>query len=141
MKYAFAIVYLLLFYGWILPAMAQNKAKTPASTTPPASSAPASTPTATPATNAEIPVPPKSALAIRDAQVETLSEQTQAQQHIQLRDAAQQKMQAAIKAAYAEAKLSDADYSIDDHRWVWVPIPKPPATPAPTPTPAAGAKK
>jgi hypothetical protein len=35
MKYAFAIVYLLLFYGWILPAMAQNKAKTPASTTPP----------------------------------------------------------------------------------------------------------
>jgi hypothetical protein len=112
--------------------MAQSK---PPTATPP----PATSPVATKPSVADIPVPPARALAIRDAQVEALGVQTQLQQLMSQRDAAQQKMQQAIKAAYDEAKLKDTEYSIDDRRWVFVPMPKPPAPL--TPTPATGAKK
>jgi hypothetical protein len=131
MKYAFAIVYLLLLNTWILPMMAQDKS--PYSPTAPTQPAPAPTPAQS------IPIPPARALAIRDAQVEALNAQQQLQQLLQARDEAQRKMQDAIRAAYAEAKLKDTEYTIDDRRWVFLPTPKtPPATPA---APAAGAKK
>lgn len=143
MKYAFAIVYLLLLNLWILPTMAQDK---PAH--PPAASTPSTAPAAAAAApnsplQQSIPIPPARALAIRDAQVEALSAQTQLAELVQRRDAAQARMQQAIRDAYTEAKLKDTEYSIDDRRWVFVPTPKPPVTPAPTltPTPATGAKK
>lgn len=139
MKYAFAIVYLLLLNLWILPTMAQDK---PAH--PPAASTPSTAPAAAAAApnsplQQSIPIPPARALAIRDAQVEALNAQQQLQQLLQARDEAQRKMQDAIRAAYAEAKLKDTEYTIDDRRWVFLPTPKtPPAAPA---TPPAGAKK
>jgi hypothetical protein len=121
----------------VLCASLMAQSKPPAASTPP----PAPPPVATKPSAADIPVPPARALAIRDAQVEALNAQQQLQQLLQARDEAQRKMQDAIKAAYAEAKLKDTEYTIDDRRWVFVPTPKPPATPAPTPTPATGAKK
>jgi hypothetical protein len=93
------------------------------------------------AKSADIPVPPSRALAIRDAQVEALNVQTQVQQLLQQRDDAQKKMQQAIKDAYAESKLSDKDYQIDDRRWVFVSVAKPPAASTQPTQPAAGAKK
>jgi hypothetical protein len=138
MKYAFAIVYLLLLNTWMLPVMAQDKpSHPPAESTLPTAPAAAAAPNAP--LQQSIPIPPARALAIRDAQVEALNAQQQLQQLLQARDEAQRKMQDAIRAAYAEAKLKDTEYTIDDRRWVFLPTPKTPTSP--TPTPAAGAKK
>jgi hypothetical protein len=138
MKYAFAIVYLLLLYGWILPAMAQDKPAPapPAPTTAPTTTAPAPVPATAPAASAKpsVPIPPKSALSIRDAQVEAINLQAQIQQMTQRAEAAQQRLQAAVKAAYTEAKVSPDDYGIDDRSWLFVPLVKPAAPVAPTPS-------